>query len=98
MNFKSLLLGSTLLVSTLFGGVNPAEAGLACGSRSFVIEHTRNDSYVMFHNGGNVTFNFDDGTRAHGTWWWSGKNVVTSVYGNTEVWPNVGNQTCDSRY
>ena len=96
MNFKALALGSVLALGTIF--TPSAEAGVACGSRSFVIEHSRNDSYVMFHEGGRVTFNFDNGTRSRGTWYWSGNDAVVNHLGETNVWSNVRNLTCDSRY
>ena len=96
MNFKTLALSSVLALGAIF--TPSAEAGVACGSRSFVIEHSRNDSYVMFHNGGRVTFNFDNGTRSNGTWWWSGNDAVVNDLGDTDVWPNVRTQSCDYHY
>ena len=97
MNIKTLLLGSALTITTLFGGVAQASTHLACGDNSFTIGNDYNDDYLMFHNGGRLTHSVD-GISDTGRWAWSGNNVVTSIYGQVRTWYGVGNQTCDFRY
>ena len=97
MNIKTLLLGSALTITTLFGGVAQASTHLACGDNSFTIGQDHRDDYVMFHSGGRLTHSVD-GIKSFGGWRWSGNNVVTSIHGQVRTWYGVGDSTCDFRY
>ena len=95
-NIKNILAAAAIATATIF--TPSAEAGVVCGQNSFVIEHSRNDSYVMFYNGGRVRFAFDDGTQAQGRWWWQGDDVVTDLNGYITVWDDVRTQRCTDHY
>ena len=100
MNFKSLLLGSTLLLSSIFGVVNPAEAATGCGNNSFAYTSDRrgDNSYVQFFEGGRALFNYSDGTKSYGTWRWSGNDVISLIDGHAGHWQNLRGASCDFNY
>ena len=75
-----------------------ANAGVACGSRSFVVDSTRTEAYMMFHEGGNATFTDEYGRKSYGTWKWQGNDAVTYVNGIYQVWDNLRIQRCDWHY
>ena len=101
MNIKSLLLGSTLLLSSVFGVVNPAEAAMGCGNNSVAITSDRrgDDSYVQFFNGGRAVF-YMDGQKDYGTWYWSGNDIISSIGGHAGHWVNLrgSSASCNFRY
>ena len=101
MNFKSLLLGSTLLLSSIFGVVNPAEAAMGCGNNSVAITSDRpgDDSYVQFRNGGQAVF-YMNGEKDYGTWYWSGNDIISLIGNHPGHWRGLRGPTasCDFRY
>ena len=96
MNIKAIIASAAVAAATIF--TPAAEAGVACGSSSFVINSDYSDAYMMFHNGGNATFTDDYGNKAYGRWMWSGSDAVTRVAGVTLTWENARNATCDFHY
>ena len=98
MNLKSIAASAIIASASLFGGMTPAEAGVACGSSSFVVDHSRSDAYMMFHEGGRATFTDDYGYKSYGSWKWQGNDAVTYVNGIYQVWDNLRVQSCDWHY
>ena len=84
MNFKAIIASAAVAAATIF--TPAAEAGVACGSRSFVINSDTTEAYMMFHEGGNATFTDDYGRKSYGRWAWSGPDAVSRVNGLTQVW------------
>ena len=96
MNFKAIIASAAVAAATIF--TPAAEAGVACGSNSFVINSSSSDAYMMFHNGGNATFTDESGGKSYGRWAWSGPDAVSRLNGRTTVWDGVRNRACDFHY
>lgn len=96
--FSKIILSSVVGITSIFTGVEAsASTHLACGSNSFVIGSDVQNTYMMFHNGGDATFTHN-GNKFEGTWWWSGEDAVTHVNGQTNIWSDVRYQECDFNY